>query len=231
MKNRQRLLLRSMILGLLAGLILLEVKKYFDLPLWTILVFIVAVFAISSLIPFLRIYKKQKQVHNALLESRKILEKENNPREFLRVNEEIYDSCTDDISRLKTLSNMMVGYDRIGEYKAPLKKLNQMKITTFTSGMKEYYFSTKAMLLFKADRSKEAVDLMKENAEWFNRHQEDYSEMGSVFFYDRLMKMIYEKRFKEAKEILDQAQSVMGEDFFQKEYNLVESKLKEQELK
>lgn len=212
----KRIKIRAAILGLVTGVVLYEAMQTFHWSLLTtigiglamVLLYIILGLVISS--------REQGALMMKLNASRALIDRD--VEAFLDINEALYEKYRDDSSRLKIISNMIVGFDRVGEYNMPITMLNRLSLARFTKEMKEFVYSTLVMLYFKAGRAPEAVDLMERERLTFERYKGNARYMGSIFFYDELMRDMYLGHAEEAYRKLKAARREMGPSFFTEEF-------------
>lgn len=203
--------LKVLIAGLATAFVLYHSHKKYNLSgisLVLLGVLIVLAFVVVSLMDA---KQKQRILSEQLMETRQLLTKDSEG--FLRKNEELYQRYKDDFLRLNIISNMIVGYDQKKDYETPLKKMDELNIYRYTRPMKEFYFATKAMLLFKAGKDEEAVRLMNSEEEFFENREEDFSGLGSLFYFDYLKRLAFEGKTEELKKSLSRTRKKMGNNF------------------
>lgn len=212
MKNMK---IRAAILGIVTGVVLYEAKQKFQWNLLTTIGIGLAVILLYIILGLIISAREQGTLMMKLNASRALIDKD--VEAFLDMNEALYGKYRDDSSRLKIISNMIVGFDRVGDYNTPIDMMNHLSLARFTKEMKEFVYSTQAMLYFKAGRASEAVALMERERMTFERYKGNPQYMGSIFFYDELMRDMHLGHAKEAYRKLKNARREMGKDFFSEE--------------
>lgn len=208
--------IRAAILGLVTGVVLYEAMRKFHWGLLTTVGIGLAMVFLYIVLGLVISAREQGTLMMKLNASRALIDKD--VEAFLDMNDALYDKYHDDGSRLKIISNMIVGFDRVGDYNTPITMLNRLSLARFTKEMKEFVYSTLAMLYFKAGRAPEAVDLMERERRTFERYKGNAHYMGSIFFYDELMRDMYLGHAEEAYRKLKRARREMGPSFFTDEF-------------
>ncbi len=213
----KRIKIRAAILGLVTGVVLYEAMLKFHWSILTTTFVGLGVVFLYIVLGLVISGREQGALMMKLNASRALIDKDIDA--FLDINEELYDKYHDDTSRLKIISNMIVGYDRVGDYNTPITMLNRLSLARFTKEMKEFVYSTLAMLYFKAGRAHEAIDLMDREHVTFERYKGNAHYMGSIFFYDEIMRDVYLGHSEEAYRKLKRARREMGPNFFTEEFD------------
>ena len=213
----KRIQIRAAILGLVTGVVLYEAMQKYEWSILTTTFIGLGVVLLYIALGLVISGREQNALMMKLNASRALIDKDVDA--FLDINEELYDKYRDDTSRLKIISNMIVGYDRVSDYNTPITMLNRLSLARFTKEMKEFVYSTLAMLYFKAGRAPEAVDLMDRERVTFERYKGNAHYMGSIFFYDEIMRDVYLGHSEEAYRKLKTARREMGPNFFTEEFD------------